>query len=723
MYQRGIFNTGEKLRLIGDIILAQNRQRIESLAEMMNAYRLLGAGGCRNQRMLPSLNLIPPITKKKKKKKRRRQPGDQPSSKIRIGPQGAVYLMTNQCSRTIECVLLFLSWKKNRISSNSGFFFFFTDVSDGTSQSTDIFANLVFQTGRGAESASSRFVVVREAARYYKRFRLRGTQLTIRFVQPPAGRNWLLHMEESFEELHAHLSSLVAPNDYIGVTISSDSLTNGNLWLSFRPIRDFTVQDLWTVFFNAAQSNDNFSTENTLESVERLGCGSDVVNVKQKKSVQTPGTPLERLDAEMNEILLAPCSDERAKWNLYNNVLQRYLQLKKTSQHIPEKPKTEEQTDASDTSKNEATATSSAPIKSVDAFIVESVPAKYRHNAKNLVEWLRKDGSVEWSENGSVSIDGSSIAGNIIDFVNDTMRSRTGSPPCGIIQFIEALRKASVPREFIGNKQYRRFVVSQPQISEDDSPAESTTSPNSSPRSHGRLPVLLQTDKGKEFVSRETLTLFKKNNIQHRVVRNPDIKAAIAERFIRTLKERIWRYFTHHRTRRFLDVLPKIVQAYNNTVHSSIKMTPASVNLNNAALARKNLENRYKLPPSSSYNGRKKLKYKIGDLVRISRAKNAFAKGYEGGWTIEIFKIKHISEARQPSVYYVEDLAGEPIDGFFYEQELTRVRKNLDTAVFEVETILDTKGRGRNKKYLIHWRGYSDKFNSWEPAISIERQK
>ncbi|KAL7290727.1 hypothetical protein TKK_0015479 [Trichogramma kaykai] len=151
-------------------------------------------------------------------------------------------------------------------------------------------------------------------------------------------------------------------------------------------------------------------------------------------------------------------------------------------------------------------------------------------------------------------------------------------------------------------------------------------------------------------------------------------------------------------------------------------MTPVSVNLNNAALARKNLENRYKRPPSS-YNRRKKLKYKIGDLVRISRAKKAFAKGYEGGWTIEIFKIKRISEARQPAVYYVENLAGEPIDGFFYEQELTRVRKNLDTPVFEVEKILDTKGRGRNKKYLVQWRGYPDKFNSWEPAISIDRQK
>ncbi|KAL7293763.1 hypothetical protein TKK_0012826 [Trichogramma kaykai] len=75
------------------------------------------------------------------------------------------------------------------------------------------------------------------------------------------------------------------------------------------------------------------------ESVERLGCGggSDIVIVEHKKSVQTPGTPLERLDAEMNEILLAPCSDECAKSNRYNNVLQRYLQLLQTSQHISEK--------------------------------------------------------------------------------------------------------------------------------------------------------------------------------------------------------------------------------------------------------------------------------------------------------------------------------------------------------------------------------------------------
>uniref|UniRef100_A0ABD2XFV7 Chromo domain-containing protein n=1 Tax=Trichogramma kaykai TaxID=54128 RepID=A0ABD2XFV7_9HYME len=146
-------------------------------------------------------------------------------------------------------------------------------------------------------------------------------------------------------------------------------------------------------------------------------------------------------------------------------------------------------------------------------------------------------------------------------------------------------------------------------------------------------------------------------------------------------------------------------------------MTPASVNLYNAAEARKNLKQRY------DRTVQRKLKYKVGDLVRVSRAKNAFAKGYEGGWTIELFKIYRISETRKPSVYYLKDLADEPIEGFFYEEELTRVRKDLNNASFEIEAILDTRGKGRKKEYFVHWRGYPDKFNSWEPAAPLDYLK
>ena len=111
----------------------------------------------------------------------------------------------------------------------------------------------------------------------------------------------------------------------------------------------------------------------------------------------------------------------------------------------------------------------------------------------------------------------------------------------------------------------------------------------------GQHPMLFQTGKGKEFLGKEMQQVLKKNSIYYVVVRNPDIKAAVVVRFreFRTLKGRLWRYFTHTNTHRYIDILQKIVDAYNNSWHSGIKMVPAKVNLYNAAKAYQNLAQRY----------------------------------------------------------------------------------------------------------------------------------
>ena len=82
------------------------------------------------------------------------------------------------------------------------------------------------------------------------------------------------------------------------------------------------------------------------------------------------------------------------------------------------------------------------------------------------------------------------------------------------------------------------------------------------------------------------------HGITYRVARSRDTKAAIVERFIRTIKERTW-YFTRKNTRRYVDVLQKIIEVYNHTKDSATKMIPASVTLYNAAKARENLQHRY----------------------------------------------------------------------------------------------------------------------------------
>ena len=78
-------------------------------------------------------------------------------------------------------------------------------------------------------------------------------------------------------------------------------------------------------------------------------------------------------------------------------------------------------------------------------------------------------------------------------------------------------------------------------------------------RAGGRLPIILQSDRGKEFTNKTFQDFLKKQHILFRIAPSPDVKAACAERFIRSLKTRIWRYFTHKNTRCYVDVLQDIV--------------------------------------------------------------------------------------------------------------------------------------------------------------------
>lgn len=213
-------------------------------------------------------------------------------------------------------------------------------------------------------------------------------------------------------------------------------------------------------------------------------------------------------------------------------------------------------------------------------------------------------------------------------------------------------------------------------------------------RSNGRQPVYLQTDRGKEFLGSELQKFLKEHDIQFRVARNPDIKASIVERFNRTLKERMWRYFSHKNTHRYIDVLEKFVYAYNHATHSTIKMQPAAVTLYNANIAADNMvrtaEKRREKRRYITY------KYNVGDYVRISRTKGTFEKGYEKNWSEEIFRIRKVTERQGLNIYELSDLEGESIEGFFYVEELTlvhenRVKRNNE---FRIDQVLQTKGRG-----------------------------
>ncbi len=218
----------------------------------------------------------------------------------------------------------------------------------------------------------------------------------------------------------------------------------------------------------------------------------------------------------------------------------------------------------------------------------------------------------------------------------------------------------------------------------------------------GRKPLRLQTDKGTEFTNRHFQKYLRDNHIHFFTTHNEETKACIVERFNRTFKSRMWRYFTYQDTHTYINILEDLVHAYNNTYHRSIGMTPAKVNTTNSEQVWQKLY-------GTEDPLVKEQTLAVGDLVRLSQVKRAFKKGYMSNWTREIFTVVEVKRG-QPTVYRVADGQAEVLEGTFYYDELQKVAK---PEVYKVESILQERKQGRAKQYLVKWEGYPATFNCW----------
>ena len=168
-------------------------------------------------------------------------------------------------------------------------------------------------------------------------------------------------------------------------------------------------------------------------------------------------------------------------------------------------------------------------------------------------------------------------------------------------------------------------------------------------------------------------------------------KSVVAERFIRTLKNKIFKHMTAISKNVYFDVLDDIVNKYNNAVHGTIKMKPIDVKDNTYIDSKKEVND-------------KDLKFKVGDHVRISKYKSIFAKGYTPNWSEEVFVVSKIKNA-VPSTYVINDLNGEEITGTFYQKKLQKTNQKQ----FRIEKVVKRRG----DKLYVKWKGYNNSFNSW----------
>jgi hypothetical protein len=151
---------------------------------------------------------------------------------------------------------------------------------------------------------------------------------------------------------------------------------------------------------------------------------------------------------------------------------------------------------------------------------------------------------------------------------------------------------------------------------------------------------------------------------------NPEIKAGMAERLIRTLRSKLARLFRARGNKKYWDVLPQIIDVYNSTVHSSHNMAPKDVTNTNSLKVFNTL---YKELLETPDKTKKRTPFKEGDLVRIYIDKSDFVKGYMPNFQDTVSRIERVIKHHPRPVYVVksEDVV---LPKRFYAEELSRVR-------------------------------------------------
>ena len=169
-------------------------------------------------------------------------------------------------------------------------------------------------------------------------------------------------------------------------------------------------------------------------------------------------------------------------------------------------------------------------------------------------------------------------------------------------------------------------------------------------------------------------------------------KAVVTERFYRTLKNKMYKYFTANDTYKYVDVLPELIYEYNNHKHSTIKMTPteASTKYNEKVIQ----NDVYSIHDKTIY----KSKFMVGDRVRISKYKRTlFDEGYTPNCSEEVFVIVGIQHTN-PTTYIIKCHNNDIIEESFYENELQKT----DQDCYRIDKVI--KKDYKKKLVLVSWK-------------------
>jgi len=193
------------------------------------------------------------------------------------------------------------------------------------------------------------------------------------------------------------------------------------------------------------------------------------------------------------------------------------------------------------------------------------------------------------------------------------------------------------------------------------------------------------------------------------------------ERLNRTLKEKMYRIFTFTNSKNYITILNELINSYNNSYHSSIKMKPSEVNLKTKDKVFKNLYGSY-------FDNEIKFKFRPGNYVRIAVEKSLFEKGYTPNWSLEVYIVSKLLPSNPPT-YLIKSLNDEEFSKKYYNEELQLVSEtqfpyNTFKVIKENKTnFLIQKLNSENKESIWIKKSELNEFEPSDPEDEFKKQE
>lgn len=229
---------------------------------------------------------------------------------------------------------------------------------------------------------------------------------------------------------------------------------------------------------------------------------------------------------------------------------------------------------------------------------------------------------------------------------------------------------------------------------------------------------IFYSDSGSEYIANVVKAFLKRHKIRQYFSRS-DTKSSMAERVIKTIKGKLFRYMEENNSFRWIDALDDFVTGYNNSYHSAIKMNPIQALDSDQYIVWKN-QYQTKAPiAKQSRKPKRKIAFKFheNDNVKLSAKRRTFQREYDQRYTTEVFVITEKRKKGEISLYKIKDLNNEGIIGEFQDEELTNVFVPHDK-VYKIDKVIKQRKRNNITEYLVSWRGWPKQFNSWVNNIT-----